>query len=102
MQVEDLAAALKAENPPFLLDVREPHELAIAALGAAVAIPLRQLPSRVSEIPSDKAVVVMCHHGGRSAQAVAWLKQNGHSNCHNLEGGIDAWSRRIDPAIPTY
>jgi len=56
----------------------------------------------LAELPQDRDLVLVCHHGGRSAQAAAWLAQNGFSRLHNLAGGIDAWARVVDPAMPRY
>lgn len=87
-------------NDHFLLDVREPQEQAVASIGGTL-IPLRLLPWEVDRLPRDQPVVVMCHHGGRSAQAVAFLREQGFEAI-NLRGGIHAWSCEIDPSIPTY
>ena len=93
----------------ILLDVREPTELQTASLGAkAVHVPLSQLakigPKALPEAAFDKSaeIIIMCHHGGRSAQVTAWLTQQGWTNVTNLDGGIHAWSMMIDPSIPTY
>lgn len=86
----------------MLLDVREPHEIAVAAVSGTIVIPMRQIPERLAEIDSDKTVVVMCHGGVRSMQVAAFLVQNGFENVVNLAGGIDAWSREVDPNIPRY
>ncbi len=86
----------------MLIDVREPWELEVAAIDGAVSIPLGQVTARVGEIPQDRPVAVMCHHGGRSAQAVNWLRSQGFDNVMNVTGGIDSWSRLIDPGIPRY
>ena len=87
---------------PYVLDVREPWEHAKARIDGATLIPMREIPSRAGELPDDRDIVIMCHHGGRSAQVVQWLARNGHERVHNLAGGIDAWSRLVDPAIPRY
>lgn len=93
----------------ILLDVREPHELAVANLGDWVlTAPLSELakqgPSVLPEAAQDKSaeIIVMCHHGGRSAQVTAWLRQQGWENVTNLDGGIHAYSLYIDSDIPTY
>lgn len=85
----------------FLLDVREPDEFKLANLGGTL-IPLGDLPSRLEEIPQDQTVVVMCHHGVRSAHAVGFLRQSGFTNVMNLAGGIERWSVEIDPSVPRY
>lgn len=93
---------LDGENPPTLLDVREPWELEIAAIEGAVAIPLGELTQRVGELPRDRPLAVMCHHGGRSAQATAWLRNQGFDRATNVAGGIDAWARLVDPTVSRY
>lgn len=85
-----------------LLDVREPHELRIAAVEATVDIPMGEIPGRLNELDHDKTIVVMCHGGMRSMQVTGFLAQNGFANVVNLDGGIDAWSREVDPDIPRY
>jgi rhodanese-related sulfurtransferase len=87
---------------PYVLDVREPWEHDKARIDDATLIPMREIPSRAGELPADRDIVIMCHHGSRSAQVVQWLARNGYERVHNLAGGIDAWSRLVDPAIPRY
>jgi len=84
-----------------VLDVREPHEYQIANLGGYL-IPLGDLPKRVNELDSSREIVAHCKMGGRSARAVAFLKQAGFTKIHNLAGGITAWSDRVDPKVPKY
>jgi sulfur-carrier protein adenylyltransferase/sulfurtransferase len=85
-----------------LIDVREPREVEIAHIGGARHIPLRELPSRLSEIPGHGEIVTMCHHGQRSQKAREILVGAGFSNVRSLAGGIDAWSREIDSSVPRY
>jgi rhodanese-related sulfurtransferase len=85
-----------------LLDVREPHELAICKIDGSITIPMQQVPGRLGELPKDGAIVVMCHHGGRSRMVTNFLRQNGYSGAVNLQGGIDAWAAAIDPAMARY
>ena len=101
--VQELKEMQDAGDEPFVLDVREEHEYAVANLGGSL-IPLQQLPQRLDELDDQKEnlVVVHCRSGGRSAQAVQYLQSMGFSNVHNLKGGILAWSREIDPSVPTY
>jgi rhodanese-related sulfurtransferase len=65
-------------------------------------VPLAQLPATAATLPRDRMLVVLCHHGMRSAQATSWLRRQGFDKAVNLAGGIDAWAREIDPAVPTY
>ncbi len=102
-----LAAAQAARGAPLmLLDVREPWEVALASIsvpGATTrALPMRDLPARLSELDPAQPVVCICHHGARSAQVVAFLERNGFASAYNLAGGIDAWSRDVDPGVARY
>lgn len=85
-----------------LLDVREAWEFGLARLPGARLIPLAELPSRVGELDPQLPVIVYCHHGIRSWHAACFLERNGFTNVGNLAGGIDAWSRLIDPETPRY
>lgn len=86
-----------------LVDVREPHELAICALPGALAVPLGQIVARAGEIDARHEVVVFCRSGVRSAKAIADLQQNGYrGRLMNLKGGILAWADDVDPSITKY
>ncbi len=85
-----------------LLDVREDAELSLAAIDGAVHIPMGQIPARIGELDPEQTIVVMCHSGGRSAQVATYLGQQGFASVFNLDGGIQAWSRSVDPTIPEY
>jgi rhodanese-related sulfurtransferase len=98
----DVAARLDSDTPPLLVDVREDWERETAAIPGSVHIPLGELPTRLSDLPDDREIVLQCHHGGRSLQAALWLAQQGFDDVANLDGGIDAWSREIDDSIPRY
>ncbi|HWI99610.1 MAG TPA: rhodanese-like domain-containing protein [Burkholderiales bacterium] len=87
---------------PVLLDVREPWEFEKARIEGATLMPMRELPSRIAQIDETKEVVAICHHGGRSMQVAMFLEKQGFKRVHNLVGGIDAWSRTVDPAVPLY
>ena len=100
--VQELDSWRQAGQRIVVLDVREPWEIEICSLAGAVSIPLQSLPSRVGEVPADRPVVVLCHHGMRSLQAVAWLRRAGFENAVNLAGGIDAWARQIEPSMGVY
>jgi rhodanese-related sulfurtransferase len=107
LPVGELLPLCAAEAPQVvLLDVREPWEVAIAALNVAgvptVLIPMHALPQRLSELDPSQLIVCLCHHGMRSLQVVAFLSRQGFPSVYNLAGGIDAWSRAIDPAVPRY
>jgi sulfur-carrier protein adenylyltransferase/sulfurtransferase len=83
----------------FLLDVREPHEHEAGSIKGSHLIPLGELESRLHEIPRNRKVVVHCKAGGRSARAVAQLQKHGWTDVWNVEGGIQAWAREVDPAV---
>jgi rhodanese-related sulfurtransferase len=107
ISVYDLAEWLAASGnnlrkPPFMLDVREPWEIEICRIDGALALPMAAVPSRLPELDPDAETVVICHHGVRSFQVALFLERNGFSSVHNLVGGVDAWSRDIDPAMPKY
>jgi rhodanese-related sulfurtransferase len=101
---QELAARLAGDRPPHLLDVREPGEHAYAALPGSQLIPLGELADRIEELEPwrDQDVVVYCHHGIRSAHAIALLRQFGFTRLTNLTGGIDRWSLEVDPTVPRY
>jgi len=105
---EDLDPATVArrlkETPTsvVLLDVREPFERSLAAIEPSLHIPMNDVPGRIAEIPRDRQVVVYCHTGGRSMMVASYLLGEGFPSVANLAGGIDAWSRRVDPSIPRY
>ena len=100
----ELAAWLAdpGREKPVLLDVREPWEYERARIAGALLVPMRELPGRLGEIDGGRDVVAICHHGGRSQQVAMFLERNGFSKIHNLVGGVDAWSRSVDPAVPLY
>lgn len=94
---------LQSQQAVRLLDVRMPWEHDLVALPGSVLIPLQELPSCLSEVPSGEGpLVVYCHHGVRSLGAAGYLEQQGIENVFSLSGGIDAWSLRIDPSVPRY
>jgi rhodanese-related sulfurtransferase len=102
LEPEALKAQLEGDEPPVLLDVREAEEWAFCHLEGAMWIPLAELERRAGEIPAGRPVVCMCHHGGRSAAAQRFLEKSGFPRVYNLTGGIDGWSRRVDPGVPRY
>ena len=99
---ESYAALRHQPEPPLLLDVREPWEVEIASLSGATVIPMADIPSRLQELDPDSPTVVMCHHGARSLNVTLWLRKQGFEHVQSLAGGIDQWSRSIDPAISRY
>jgi rhodanese-related sulfurtransferase len=89
-------------NDVVLLDVREHDELAVAAVAGALHIPMREVPGRLTDLDTQKPLVVMCHSGGRSRRVAEYLLGQGFTTVFNLRGGIDAWSTQLDSQIPRY
>lgn len=105
-EVRQWASAAAAEGEPLLLDVREPWEVQLAAIripeAGTLNLPMGQIPARLTELDPAQPILCICHHGMRSAQVVAFLERAGFESVYNLAGGIDAWSTRVDPAVPRY
>lgn len=91
---------------PLVLDVREPWEVQVASVAPdafdLVAIPMNQVPARLAELPQDRPIACLCHHGARSQRVALFLEQQGWADVANIAGGIDAWSREHDPTVPAY
>ena len=102
ISVRDLADMRSAGKEHAVLDVREARELAICRLDGALHIPMAELPARAEELPRDRLLVVVCHHGARSQMVVDFLRGAGFDNAVNLDGGIDAWACDIDQSMPRY
>ncbi len=104
LTVLQLHAMMEAEPEarPHLLDVREPREFQLARIAGSELLPMQQIPDKVEEIDRSHPTVVICHHGTRSLQVVAFLERMGFKNLHNLQGGIDAWARHVDSRIALY
>jgi rhodanese-related sulfurtransferase len=101
ISVQELKARIDRKEKFVLLDVREPREYAKAKIEGSTLIPLGFLASRLGELDRSAKLVVHCKVGGRSASAVQLLREKGY-DAVNLEGGIDAWSKSIDPSVPRY
>jgi len=102
MSARELKRKMDAREPFELIDVREAFEYEIARIDGAKLIPLGEVAERADELARERPIVVHCHSGQRSAQAVRLLQQRGFATVFNLEGGIDAWSDQIDPNVPKY
>lgn len=90
-------------SPPLLLDVREPWEYNTARLPDSLLMPMGEVASRAhQELDPDQPIVVLCHHGARSLSVTMWLRNQGFDHVQSLAGGIDNWSRTIDPTVPSY
>ena len=95
---------LSASGAQFtLLDVREPWEVQTARIAGSVLIPMGEVPARAhQELDPEEHIVVVCHHGMRSLNVTQWLRQQGFEKVQSMRGGIDQWSRTIDPKVPLY
>ena len=101
--VEQAQQLLSNPNPPLLLDVREPLEYQLANIEGSTLIPMGEIPARAhQELDEDAPILVLCHHGARSLSVTAWLRNQGFDKAQSVAGGIDAWSRSIDPHVPRY
>jgi rhodanese-related sulfurtransferase len=101
----DVQKRIDAGEKLFLIDVREPHEFAIAKIEGAVLIPMRQIPGELQTLEAradEGTLMVFCHHGMRSLNVVNWLRNQGVEACQSISGGIDLWSSTVDPSIPRY
>ncbi len=87
-----------------LIDVREPREHQTARIEGAELIPMREVPSALASLddPDGAPLIVICHHGVRSLQVANWLREQGVVRAQSMSGGIDRWSREVDPAVPRY
>ncbi len=100
--VKELKQMMDAKKPFVLVDVREAHEYQICRIDGSKLIPLGDVPKRMHELNSADDIVVHCRSGVRSAKAVEFLMKSGFKKIHNLQGGVLAWARDIDPSMPTY
>lgn len=99
----ELAKRLREDDTPLLLiDVREQVEHDIAHIDEATLLPLSRFSEWAGILEPDREIIFMCHHGIRSAQVCRYLTTQGFTRLHNLTGGIDAWSREVDPEVPLY
>ncbi|RYD79521.1 MAG: rhodanese [Verrucomicrobiaceae bacterium] len=104
MSAEAAKAWLTSGEPPRLIDVREPEEWEICRLPAAELLPMSQFATLVSTQLTDPSqpLLIYCHHGVRSAHVAEYLSRQGFTQVVNLGGGIDAWSREVDPSVTRY
>jgi rhodanese-related sulfurtransferase len=100
----ELAARLAdpAQEQPLLLDVRENWEFETCHIAGSTQIPMHLIPLRAGELPDQREIVCICHHGARSMQVANFLERNGFENVTNLTGGIHAWALQVDPSMPKY
>jgi rhodanese-related sulfurtransferase len=95
-----------SEGQALVLDVREPWEIETASIRAdgfeLVCIPMNTIPDRLNELPQDRPIACLCHHGMRSMRVASFLVQQGFACVANIAGGIDAWSQQVDTQVPHY
>lgn len=99
---DELAARLEKEEKINLIDVREPWEHEMASIEQARLLPLTRFQEWIDDLKPDQEIIVMCHHGIRSANVCLFLARQGFEKVFNLEGGIDLWSKEVDSKIPRY
>ena len=104
LEIDVATAAQLAANPAeaILLDVREPHEVTLCRVPGSLHIPMGQVPTRLGELPGDRHILVLCHHGGRSMRVTQFLRANDYQRVTNVAGGIDAWAEAVAPGMPRY
>lgn len=100
--VRELSEKINRKDNFVLVDVREPQEYRIGNIPGSRLIPLGDITQRSNELDTSDEIVVHCKLGGRSAQAIETLKKMGFQKLINVKGGIDAWSKEIDPSVPRY
>lgn len=91
-----------SREPPMLLDVREGWEHERVHIEGSILMPMSQIVARLGELDPGRDCVTLCHHGMRSMQVAMFLERSGFSRVLNLQGGIDAWAREVDPRLPRY
>lgn len=92
----------QSRTQPFLLDVREPWEYEYCRIQDSTLIPMSQVSSRLADLQPEADVVVICHHGVRSFHVASFLEQQGFGKVYNLQGGVDAWARHVEPTMRKY
>jgi sulfur-carrier protein adenylyltransferase/sulfurtransferase len=100
LSATELEALLReAAGAATIIDVREPYEYEAGHLEGSVHIPLGELPARIAEIAPDSAPVFLCRSGGRSLAACELALRAGIASPANLDGGLQAWARDVDPEL---
>ena len=102
LEIDVTTAAQWWREGVLLVDVREDSEVATCRIEGSRHIPMRQIPEKLADLPRDRPVLVLCHHGGRSLRVTQFLRANGFGLASNVAGGIDAWAQWIEPAMPRY
>ena len=99
INVHALKELIDSKTKFTLLDVRKDHEVLVSKINSSIHIPMHEVPDRLNEINKEEVIIVQCKSGKRSAKVCEYLLQQGYVNVKNLDGGILAWSQKIDPSI---
>jgi rhodanese-related sulfurtransferase len=102
VSVRELHERREAGEQIVLLDVREQNEVDYCKIQGSIHLPMAQVPLRLGELDPNATIVVYCHTGRRSMQVCYFLERKGYQDVSNLTGGIEQWSRQIDPSVPRY
>lgn len=103
LNAQELKAHLETcDEPPLLLDVRQPWEFDVCKIEDSVLLPMSQITAEYKSLDFDRETVVICHHGIRSRRVGRYLEEAGFSNIINLSGGVAQWSKTVDSKMPTY
>ena len=93
VEVADLNTMIESgEKTLRVIDVRQPAEIAAGTVPNAEAMPMHTIPLRMGELNKDEKLVLVCRSGARSAQACAFLQQQGFDEVYNLRGGMMGWA----------
>lgn len=91
-----------SREAPLLIDVRERWEFDYCRIEGAVSMPLSEFARRYAELPRERPLVLVCHHGRRSQHAAMLLEGAGFERLHNLHGGVAAWADTVEPTMKRY
>ncbi|MBZ5526656.1 MAG: rhodanese [Acidobacteriia bacterium] len=99
---QELKQRLEHGEKFLLVDVREQWEYDLCRLQGATLVPLKTLPANLPIVEGAAEVICYCHHGIRSLDAASWLRKQGIEGARSLAGGIERWSREVDPQVSRY
>lgn len=100
--VAELKQRLERGERLLLVDVREPWEYEMCRIEGSKLIPMGTIPANLQALDVEEDVICYCHHGQRSLDVAVWLRRQGVEGAKSLAGGIDRWSREVDPSVPRY
>jgi rhodanese-related sulfurtransferase len=102
IEPKELKEKLDKGAPVLVVDIREPCEAQVCAIAGSKLVPMNTLPANLAILSETDDVVIYCHHGVRSLNAVAWLRSQGVGGARSLAGGIERWATEIDPTLAHY